>query len=89
MEKKILGKLNSEGALYRCHGILETVWFGISNSEIIERLNELKTDSVLVMGRPVSAYAIAALHLMQEECYVGNDKDVRDLIIGIPTLKER
>lgn len=88
MVSEILNKLNSEGALYRCQGIIECVRSDSKEQAVVEKLNTLRDDRVLVLGRPVGSYAKAALCIMGIENNDG-DEEVAELIEGIPQIIEK
>ena len=82
--KRIINKLTSDGALFRCQGILECLQSGDKDPHIIDALKNLIGDSVVIMGRKISSYAAAALDILDVETYNGTDEEVIDLI---PDLK--
>ena len=81
-EKNILNLLNHDGAAYRGKGIATCIKLRLNTPLISDALRKLKNDSVMVLGRPISNYAIAALDIIGAEKYAGND-DVKALIAGL------
>lgn len=80
-----INKLTSDGAGFRCQGIIECLENNIKIPQAIEALKKLKNDSVIILGRKVSSYAIAALDILGAEKYSGDDEEIRETI---PVLKE-
>lgn len=76
-------KMNSTGASLRLNGIMACIDSGKASKEEVEILKSLKKDKVILAGRPLSAYAYAALHLLGIEEYQGSNNDVKDFINSI------
>ena len=55
----------------------------IADPDVFEALSKLKNDKVIVLGRPVFAYAVAALDIMGGEKYTGDDPDALELVNGL------
>ena len=83
-EKRILDLLNHDGAAFRGKGIASCVQLRLNTPLISEALLKLKDDKVVLLGRPISSYAIAALDIVGAEKYQGDDTDIRALIDGLP-----
>ena len=82
--REIISKLKSDGALFRCQGILDCLENNATDSSVIAAISSLKSDDVIILGRKVSSYALAALDALGIETYHGDEEEVRDLI---PALK--
>ncbi len=78
--KRIIDKLTSDGALFRCQGILECIDKDIKDPEVINAVSQLKDDKVIVLGRRVSTWARTALDVLGVEAYIGDDEEVLDFI---------
>ena len=48
--RDIINKLTSDGALFRCQGIIECLEGRIKDPEIIAAISSLKDDGVIIMG---------------------------------------
>ncbi len=86
--REIINKLQSDGALFRCQGILAAIKERSNDPEIIKHIQALKNDRVLILGREVSTYAIAALDILGKEKYEGNDFFIKDFIENLPLLSQ-
>lgn len=75
-----IDKLRSSGAVDRFNGILECLDKKSITKGEEAALRNLRTDSVIIAGRMISAYASAVLHLLGLELYDGEDIDTRRLI---------
>lgn len=83
---EVINSFKSDGALYRCQGIINAAQGKLADTEVIRALRELKKDHVLVFGREVSWYAIAALDVLGVEKYNGNDPDLTKFVTEFPSL---
>lgn len=86
--KGIINKLQSDGALYRCQGILAAIKERANDPQIIKLIQAMKEDHVVILGREVSAYAIAALDILGAEKYAGEDFLIKDFIKNLPMLAQ-
>lgn len=82
--KLILSKLKHDGAIYRMQGIAAVIQYRITEPEIVAELQTLKQDNVIMLGRPLRYMAIAALDIIGAEKYTGDDKEIIELIEGLP-----
>lgn len=53
---------------------------GVSNIDFINQVKVLTDSDVTFFGNPLSAFAVAALHLLKIKEYNGNDRLINDLI---------
>ena len=83
-EKEILELLKHSGAGFRGEGIAKCIQNRINTPAIANALLSLKSDTIKVIGRPISSYAIAALDIVGIEKYTGSDQDIKALIQGLP-----
>ena len=83
---EVISRLTSDGAMYRCQGIINAAKSNLAYDDVIEALRRLKKDRVLVLGREVSWYATAALDAMGVEKYTGEDQELLRFISGFPAL---
>lgn len=81
----IVSKLKSDGAIYRCQGILECLKGNIQDKSVLDLVSKLKNDNVVILGRKISSYAIAALDILGVEKYSGEDVEIVEFI---PELRE-
>lgn len=78
--KKIIDNLMSDGAIFRCQGLIAAVKEKANTPEVIKAMSALKNDEIEILGRKVSSYAFAALDVLGAEKYSGTDPEVFDLI---------
>ncbi len=84
--KETIDKLTNDGAIYRCQGIIDCLKKHITDQQVVEAIGRLKNDNVVILGRRVSSYALAALDIIGVEKYSGNDDEVRELIPDLTEL---
>lgn len=84
--KKIINNLKSDGAWYRCNGIIFAAKQGLDDKEVAKLLLGLKDDPVWLFGRQIGWYAIAALDMLGIEKYTGNDRDIKELVDAFPAF---
>lgn len=84
--KKVINNLMSDGALYRCDGIIKAAKENLADAEVVKALKRLKNDPVIVFGRAVAWYATAALDFIGAEKYSGDDPDLSQFIKEFPDL---
>lgn len=82
--KKVINRLMSDGAIYRCQGIVYAAKQNMSDEEIVKLIQGLKNDPVWLLGRQVGWYAIAALEMLGVEKYTGDDHLVKEFIADLP-----
>ena len=85
---EVINNLQSDGAFYRVRGILQCVDLHFVNDSVIFSLENLKSDSVMILGYPVSAFAHAALECLGIETYTGDDSDIHRIIKELPKMAE-
>ncbi len=83
---EIISNLTSDGAGWRCKGIMGCLTAHVFNDEIQKILYELKSDDVIILGRKVGSYAKAALDILGGEAYEGDEEEVLDLIAGLKEI---
>ncbi len=88
MESRIIiYNLAHSGALFRLRAILLSIINRVQDPDVLQAIAKLKNDKVMMLGRPVSAYAIAALDILGQEKYQGNDPDIIELVEALPELQ--
>lgn len=76
----IMDGLSHSGAIYRMNAISYSVISGVENTDVENKIKELKKDGVMLDGFSVADFASAALDLMEVEAYTGNSASVKSLI---------
>lgn len=84
--KEIINRLKSDGAIYRCQGIILAAMENMADEETVQLLRGLKKDPVMILGREVGWYAISALEMLGAEKYDGDDSLVLRLISEFPDI---
>ena len=84
--KKVISNLKSDGAWYRCRGIIYAAKQDMGDQEIVKLLKGLKGDPIWFAGRKVGWYAIAALEVLGVEKYTGDDHLVKEFVAEFPVL---
>lgn len=80
-EEEIISGVFSDRPIIVVNAIMAGTRRRITDSKFIERLKEISSDSTeKVMGLPVSKFATAALYILNEEQYDGNDKVVEKIV---------
>ena len=85
--KEIIDNLTHNGALYRTRAILYAISERITDPDVLEAISKLKKDKVMILGRPVYAYAVAALDILGAEKYTGDDPYALELVNGLVDFK--
>lgn len=64
--------------------VLNSIIFGtinnVSNTDFINQIKALTDSDITFFGNPLSAFAVAALHLLKIKEYNGTDRLINDLI---------
>ena len=84
--KEIINNLMSDGALYRCQGIVFAAMENMTDEKTVSLLRNLKKDRVMKLGREVGWYAISALEMLGVEKYGGDEDLVLRFISEFPAL---
>ena len=74
--KERIDKLTSDGAVFRCQGLMECLKTNETSEEVVNLIQGLTTDSVIMLGRPVSALATAVLDRLGITPYTGTDQAI-------------
>lgn len=77
---KRIEKLTSNGAAYRLSGLIECMDERKLSDAEVEAIKALKSDPVIIGGRPLGVYALATLDITGAEKYKGQDENVIDFI---------
>lgn len=72
--------LYREGTFNKFNGIIECVKLNLKTDTVIKRLKELKNDTTIIAGYPISNFSVAALDIMNIEKYNGDNVDIKGLI---------
>lgn len=83
-ETEILNALTNKASLYRVNGIMAAVQNNKKNNAILKQIDLLRFDNSFLFGQNVgpkiAEFAIAALHLLGQKQYKGQNKNILDLI---------
>jgi len=77
---EVISKLKSDGAVYRCQGLLACLTCDIRDEEIVKEIRKLTADHTVILGRPLSALANATLDRLGIEPYTGTDQATLEFI---------
>lgn len=80
--------LFSESKYVRMDAILWAAYHKLKDTDIVERISELKSDNSSGLGYTVGNYAVSALDVLGIEEYAGNDESQKALILNFLPTKE-
>lgn len=70
----------SETPIIALNSIMFGTINGVMNKDFISEVEKLTDSDVTFLGNPLSAFAIAALHILDIKKYTGNDEFIINLI---------
>lgn len=79
-KEKILKGINSDSPILIANAIMQGVNFEIKDKQFTESLKKLKTNNIRVLNVPLNYLAIAALSIIGDEVYTGDDVYIKNMI---------
>lgn len=88
-KETIIKSLFSESKYARIDALIWATYHCVTESDIIERIKDLKKDDSVLAGYTVGNFAIAALENLNLEKYDGDDEYQKSLIKNFVPSKEK
>lgn len=80
-EKAIIAGIRSDSPIIALNAIMSGTRCGIANSDFVDGVRDISTKSSdVIMDIPLRKFAIAALHILENKKYSGDDTIIKALI---------
>jgi hypothetical protein len=76
----VFSALQHKGAIYRINGLINVVRYSLTSAEIISEVIRICEDNTFLDGYTVSEFAFATLDLIGSKKYIGNNRNINNLI---------